>query len=249
MPCYNCEKQIGRVLQKIAKHATMFKSILIVDNRSTDHTAQRAMVEITRLKLDHATVIKNKENYSLGGSHKVAFTYAKAGNFEHVITYHGDDQADITDLVPYLLDGSFKLHDCLLGARFHPSSRLVGYSRFRIFGNKVLNLACSLACDSKVLDMGSGLNLYAKDFYTDRRILSFPNDLTFNIYLVFHAYFNSATVRFFPISWREEDQVSNAKVFRQMLHILKLVLRTTVSKNLLYQNVNTMNYEFDTIKK
>jgi hypothetical protein len=36
-------------------------------------------------------------------------------------------------------------------------------------------------------------------------------------------------VRFFPISWREEDQRSNVKLFQQALRVLGLLLRRAIN--------------------
>lgn len=183
-----------------------------------------------------SSIFQNHENYCLGGSHKVAFTYALKHGYQHVIVLHGDDQADINDLIPFINSGMHLQYDCLLGSRFHPASRLVGYSKFRIFGNKVLNLFCSLACKSDITDMGSGLNMYKVEFLQDQKYMGFPDDLTFNIFLLFHGYFKNARTAFIPISWREEDQISNAKVFKQTFQILKLIKSVVSSPQQLYQS-------------
>ena len=47
-------------------------------------------------------VLKNRENYGLGGSHKVAFNYAIENNFDYIIVLHGDDQGSISDMIPVL---------------------------------------------------------------------------------------------------------------------------------------------------
>ena len=43
VPCYNCAEQIGRVVAKVADRAAPpFAELLLVDNRSTDGTAEAA---------------------------------------------------------------------------------------------------------------------------------------------------------------------------------------------------------------
>ena len=39
--------------------------------------------------------------------------------------------------------------------------------------------------------------------------LNFPNGLTFNYYLLFYTVAKKLSFKFFPLSWREDDQVSN----------------------------------------
>ena len=60
-------------------------------------TVETASAACQREGLANWKVVRNRENYNLGGSHKVAFDYAVAQGFTHVIVLHGDDQADIAD--------------------------------------------------------------------------------------------------------------------------------------------------------
>ena len=51
--------------------------IVIIDNKSTDTTILRAKESIQKLGFEkRVQVIRNSENYGLGGSHKVIFNYA-----------------------------------------------------------------------------------------------------------------------------------------------------------------------------
>ena len=247
IPCYRCENQIERVVYKL-KQSKLEATVLIIDNISPDHTLLKAQQALTKYHVSPAVIIRNSGNYNLGGSHKVAFKYALEHGFSHLIVLHGDDQADIRDLIP-LLEKKYHLeYDCLLGSRFHPHSLLKGYSKFRIFGNKVLNLFCSLVCSAPISDMGSGLNMYSANFFKDARYLTFPNDLTFNVSLLFHSYLAGYKVSFFPISWREEDQVSNAKVFTQMKIILSTIIKVLKEKSALYSGPSQL-YSSEVIYK
>lgn len=241
---YNCKAQISRVLKRLIPFKEDFHGVLLVDNKSQDGTVEEAKKILSEIKLTNSTILINQENVNLGGSHKVAFKFALTHGYDQVVVLHGDDQADFADISP-ILKKKTALADCLLGARFHPESKLLGYSKFRIFGNIVLNIVCSLVCKNKVLDMGSGLNLYSKKFIEDNRYMSFPNDLTFNVSLLFHSYFAGYKVTFFPLTWREEDQISNAKLFKQMKTILALSLKTFFNKHLVYENNTLKEYNYE----
>ena len=220
--CYNCRHQIERVLAKVKEREDWFKEIIVVDNRSADDTAEVAEAAISSLQFDRARVQVNPRNSGLGGSHKFIFDYASnKGNFSHVVILHGDDQADISDLKSIFPlsapDKSF------LGSRFLPESKLSGYSKFRIFGNRVFNALFSLALGSKVQDLGSGLNVFSREIFTKNYVFMCPNDLTFNCWLLIFIIKNSH-YSYFPISWRETDQTSNVRLFSQSFRTLKLVL-------------------------
>ena len=128
IPMYNCEKQIVRVLSQLDAQVCSFLSeVIIVNNRSTDggEDAVREYLSQRHLELP-VRLLRNEENYGLGGSHKVAFQYAIKKRFDYVIVLHGDDQGSLADLVPYLKSREYAQYDCLLGARFLKGSRLEG---------------------------------------------------------------------------------------------------------------------------
>jgi len=225
IPAYRCAKQIVRVLQQFSVEVQrLVDTVMVVDNRSPDDTLEVAQETGKQIFTDcHFKVWLNKENYGLGGSHKAALRYAIENGFTHLIVLHGDDQADIKDIVPLLRSGVHLENDCLLGARFMKGSNLIGYSTFRTFGNVVYNALFSLVVLKSVRDLGSGLNMYRLSALDSYYYETFPDDLTFNYLMLLGSYQKKQKIRFFPISWREEDQVSNVKIVRQAFKVLGLL--------------------------
>lgn len=224
IPGYNCEKQIVRVLAQLDETVLPWISrVIMVNNRSTDNTEAAVLDFMQKTPGFPITLLRNNENYGLGGSHKVAFQYAIENGYDYVIVLHGDDQANIKDLLPLLNSGEFRSYDCCLGARFMKGSILPGYSAFRTFGNRVYNLLFSIVCQRKIYDLGSGLNLYKADMLRSQYYKCFPDDLTFNYCMVMALHFYKQTAKFFSISWREEDQASNVKLFRQAKNVLYML--------------------------
>ncbi|MDB5820804.1 MAG: glycosyltransferase family 2 protein [Rhizobacter sp.] len=202
----------------------LIDTVMVVDNRSPDRTLEVA-IERGRQKLTGCEFIawRNDDNYGLGGSHKAAFRFAVEQGFDYLVVLHGDDQADIRDLIPQLEAGAHREVDCLLGARFMPGSRLIGYSWLRTHGNRVYNALFSLVTLRRIHDLGSGLNLYRLAAFREFYYKGFPDDLTFNYVMLLASYHRRQRVRFFPISWREEDQRSNVKLFNQAFKVLGLL--------------------------
>jgi glycosyltransferase involved in cell wall biosynthesis len=227
IPAYRCEAQLSRVIGQFDRRAQeWFDTVMVVDNRSPDRTLEVA-IERGREQFTHCRFIawRNDDNYSLGGSHKAALRYAVEQGYDYLVVLHGDDQGSIADLIPQLESGAHLATDCLMGARFMAGSRLQGYSRLRTVGNVVYNLLFSLAARRRISDLGSGLNMYRlaplREFY----YRAFPDDLTFNYVMLLGSYHARQSVRFFPISWREDDQVSNVRLFRQAFKVLGLLGR------------------------
>lgn len=230
IPTYHCEAQIGRVISQLdAKLRRFCQELLIIDNGSRDGTIPCAIAALQSVPTLNATVLRNRDNYNLGGSTKIAFNYCLDHGATHCILLHGDDQADLHDLLPWLESGRFRSYDCLLGSRFSRRSHRSGYSGYRLIGNKSLNLILSAITGHRVVDLGSGLNMYAARFLSGREYLQYPNSLTFGVYTLFLAWRPGFRTKFFPIHWREEDQISNARPIAQAMSIIAMALQFRLS--------------------
>ncbi|MEA1937759.1 MAG: glycosyltransferase family 2 protein [Pseudomonadota bacterium] len=232
IPMYNCAAQISRVIGQFSDPAVQkrFAEIVVIDNRSTDDGVEAAKEALAKLEHVKTTLLRNRKNYGLGGSHKAAFDYALAGGHDYLVVLHGDDQGSIHDLVPHIDAGAHRKTECLLGARFMPGSRLEGYSLFRTFGNIVFNALFSLGTLRVLFDLGAGLNMYARPFLERVGYLQCADDLTFNYTLLLRTVGVKGRFRFFPLCWREDDQISNVKLASQAKRTLKLLLRFVVAR-------------------
>lgn len=231
IPAYNCAPQIPRVIAQLTPEVrALISEVIVVNNRSTDATEAAAQAALAKLGSFPAKILRNDGNYGLGGSHKVAFNYARANGFDYCIVLHGDDQGSIADLVPHIRSGLHRNLDCLLGARFMKGSRLSGYSAFRTFGNRVFNLIYAVAAGRPIYDLGSGLNLYAVRNLDPAVYLPCANDLTFNYHMLLRSIASGWRIRFFPLEWREDDQRSNVKLVRQALKVLGIALSYALAR-------------------
>lgn len=225
IPCYNCEKQIIRVLRQLDNGVIeYFSEIIMINNRSTDKTEEVIREWMECHKAVPFKLLRNDENYGLGGSHKVAFQYAADNSFDYVVVLHGDDQGDIHDSLPVIKKKLYRKYDCCLGARFMKGSILEGYSKFRTLGNKIYDILFSLVCGFNVKDLGSGLNIYKVEMLKNKFYLRFPDNLMFNYCMIMAIQYYRQKAMFFPISWREDDQISNVKLFSQAKNVLGMLI-------------------------
>lgn len=226
IPTYNCKPQIGRVLDGFDENLIgRVNKIIIIDNGSIDGTVEAAIDAAEKLNSNKVEVWKNDANYSLGGSHKVAFLAAEKMGCNYVAILHGDDQANTQEL-GLLLDKAEANPDAdaILGSRFSRGSKLVGYDWKRIWGNRVLNVLYTVVSGIKTEDLGSGLNLFKTSTLRDRQYLSFGDNMAFNFDLLLNFYTKHAKLIYHPITWTEEDQVTNARNWKvARLAVEKLV--------------------------
>jgi glycosyltransferase involved in cell wall biosynthesis len=252
IPCYNCERQIGRVLRQFRDvPRNTFEEILVLDNNSQDGTVRAAIDALPTIADTHVVVARNRENYNLGGSHKATFAYAESRAFTHVVVLHGDDQGRIGDVLPLLASGAHRVHDACLGARFMAGSSIEGYSTFRRIGNRIFNLIFQMVLRRRVFDLGSGLNVFGRAVFAREVTTRLPDDLYFNPYLLVTLADRGMRIAFFPISWREDDQVSNVRMASQALRTLGAAREYAADRRFLrtgeHRRVPRDEYVFDVI--
>lgn len=235
IPAYNCEKQITRVLGRLEKSLpSAVTEIIIVDNGSSDGTQASALEWIAAHPQIRSEIkfMKNRVNVGLGGSHKVAFNYAIRNGFKGVITLHGDDQADLgdfTEIVNRWAENQLQA-DAFLGSRFAAGAKLAGYSLLRTIGNRVINAIWSLLLFRRISDLGSGLNFISTEFLARVPYATWPDTLVFNPQQLLALVEKRARIVFLPISWREEDQKSNAVPWRVFISMLTQILAFKVPR-------------------
>ncbi|MBC7404834.1 MAG: glycosyltransferase family 2 protein [Cytophaga sp.] len=215
IPAYRCAGQITRVLDEINdKLASRVAEIAVIDNGSSDDTVQVALDYKKKGRLKNLHIYQNVNNYNLGGTHKVAFLRAQELGLSHVMIIHGDNQAK-SDEGNLLLDyvEEHPETQTVLGSRFSKASTLIGYDWKRIAGNRVLNLTYSIITMRNCQDLGSGLNLFALRDLDQRTYLGFADKLTFNFELLLDLIRRNVKFAYVAITWREEDQTSNARNF------------------------------------
>lgn len=244
IPAYNCEKQIVRVLHQLdEKVCAYFDEILVVNNRSSDHTEGEVLKFIRENPRVNVKLMRNDDNYGLGGSQKMAFHYAIDHGYDYVCMLHGDDQGDIHDFLPMLKKSIHTKHDCILGARFMRGSKLKGYSAFRTFGNLVYDFIFAFVTKRRIYDLGSGLNLYKTEMLKDEFFEKFPDNLMFNYCMILASHYYDHDICFYPVSWREEDQVSNVKMVNQAITVLKMAFAYLFDKEKIKQDYRSVKRE------
>jgi glycosyltransferase involved in cell wall biosynthesis len=249
IPTFNCEKQIPRVLQELLQEWTLWNEheveLLIIDNRSTDHSVHAAKdVLKTAAATCKTNLIRNQHNLGLGGSQKQAFAWAMKHKLDFLVVLHGDHQATPREIQRLLTVAINRpAHAAILGSRFSVGSVRTGYSKIRTLGNGALNLAYSVFSFRRVEDLGSGLNLFRLSAFDLRKVMGYSNGFTFNMDLLLDMIQTKKLFQYCPITWTELDQVSNARNFKVGWSALKTLLQWRFGDREPQENLLGFSYE------
>ena len=197
--------------------------IWVVDNGSLDRSVDVA--SSAQQALSNLRIFVNSENISLGGTHKAVFRKAKENGFTHVVVLHGDDQASPDEINSLIIASVRTAGATVLGSRFMKGATLQGYDFKRVAGNKVLNFVYSIFARRKLTDLGSGLNLFRVSDLAPETYMGFGNSLSFNYELMLDFIQRGVPFSYVPITWREEDQTSNARNIQIFIEAIRILIR------------------------
>jgi glycosyltransferase involved in cell wall biosynthesis len=222
IPMRNCQGKISLLLDKLqGPLLTHFSEILVVDNASDDGSVEEAKQKLLLLEGIKTTLIQNSRNYGFGGSHKIAFNYAKEHGHDFVFVINGDNSANPDAFETVFNDAGFQNFDLILGDRLSCRSKRTGYPFYRFFFNKLISLFASLLSGEFIGDYtGAPMNLYRVHPFLNKfenSIKNFSNEVEFPQFMILYAIYRRMKWKYVPISFTEQDSKTSYKLASQFL--------------------------------
>lgn len=185
IPAYNAEKTLPLVFSRITKSTRdKCQEIFVVDNASTDGTAEAVKSQMKQSGWEKLKLIVNPENLGYGGSQKVAYNHCISHGYSTVVMLHGDAQyaPELVDLVAEKVESG--IADLSFGSRIAGHPLKGGMPLHRFIGNRVLTSFQNFFLNGKLTEYHSGYRVYSvealktvpfdrlsNDFHFDTEIL------------------------------------------------------------------------------
>jgi glycosyltransferase involved in cell wall biosynthesis len=170
VPCYNEEKLIGAVLEKIV-HAQLDgrleKDIIIVDDGSTDNTGDVILQFIRDNCEGNLHFIRHDENQGKGASIRSALPAAKG---EFIVIQDADFEyqpSEYNKLLKPILEGHA---DVVYGSRFRGSEAHRVLFFMHTIGNKFLTFCSNVFTGLNLTDMETGYKMFRTEILKSFRL-------------------------------------------------------------------------------
>lgn len=150
IPCYNEEDGLKTLLPKIPK---FIDEVIIVDNNSTDNTADVA-------KSFGCTVLYEKTP-GYGAAYKCGFLYVSK---DIIITMDGDDTYPIQEIKQNIDDLLQNKYDFITCSRF-PLLNKSAMNFSNILGNKILTIVTKVLFGTSIKDSQSGMWVFKRHIF------------------------------------------------------------------------------------
>lgn len=147
IPAYDCAASIGGVVAGARAHV---ERVLVVDDGSTDDTAERA-------RGAGAEVLRHAANRGKGAALRAGMEWLTARGCARALTMDGDGQHLASEIPALLAASAAAPHALVLGARQIGSQQV---RPVNLFGNRFANRWVEIACGMALPDTQSGFRVY-----------------------------------------------------------------------------------------
>ena len=219
VPVFNEEKGIENVvktLQKILEVSNLKYEIIIVDDGSTDKSAD-ILKNIEGIKF-----IQHPRNIGYGGALKTGIKKAKG---DYIIITDGDGTYPnemIPELVKYIYE-----NDMVVGARAKDSKNIATLRKpMKWFLGKLANYLA----DTDIPDLNSGLRVFKKDIALQFFHI-FPSGFSFTTTITLAMHCNDYDVKYIPIEYGKREGKSKIRPIKDTLNFIQLIWRTVMYFN------------------
>lgn len=159
VPCFNEEKQIGKVLESMPEYVD---KIVVVDDCSRDNTL-KVVKKIDSKNTDKIHIIEHTKNKGVGSAISSGYIWCRENKIDIAVVMAGDGQMDPIDLDALLDPIAEGVADYAKGNRLITGEAFEKIPFVRYFGNSVLTLMTKAASGYwHVTDSQSGYTALGK---------------------------------------------------------------------------------------
>lgn len=213
IPAFNVQDTIEHVVTGTAKHAN---TIIVVDDASADRTVA-ILEQLGVCPLRHAV------NKGYEAALRTGFAHALAGDSDLIVTLDSDGQHDPDDVARFLDEFERSRADLIIGSRLLSKEEWGHFPISRLYGNRAVTFITNLAIGRKVTtDSQSGFRLFTREALESLHLKGERMEISSEI--IAEADRNRLAVREIPIVAKYSKEVSHVHAFRDVLHIVEMLV-------------------------
>lgn len=232
MPALNASSTLERTVQDIPED--LRRSIILVDDRSTDDTVKIAK----RLGI---TVFRHSRTKGYGGNQKTCYKQALKQNPDIVVMIHPDYQYDSTlthELIRPIIEGRY---DVMLGSRIRTRAESLagGMPVYKYFSNRALTLIENIVLGLNLTEFHTGFRAYNKEVLKMLPFKNFSDDFVFDQHMLISAAHSGLRIGEIPVPVRyfpEASSINFRKSIKYGVEILWALCLYILAKTAIFRS-------------
>lgn len=229
LPAYNAERTLERTYNEIP--FDIVDQVILVDDRSTDHTVDEA----TRLGIRH--IVRHQKNLGYGGNQKSCYRKALELQADIVIMLHPDYQytPKLLHSMAYLIAN--EVYPVVLGSRILGNGALRGgMPLYKYVANRALTLVQNLLMGQKLSEYHTGYRAFAREVLCSIHFEANSNDFVFDNQMLAQIFFAGYDIAEITCPTKYFEEASSINLRRSITYGLG-VLRTSAQYFLQKQGI------------
>ncbi len=215
VPARNEEENIENVIRRIEENVDINHELVIVDDHSTDHTAQ--IVEGLNKEFPRVKYVNNPLPAGFANAVITGFKNCTCDTVVPVMGDLCDDLATIEAMFEKINQG----YDIVCGCRYSKGGKRLGGSNFKGVLSRLGGLSLNLLLGIPTHDIANAFKMYRREVIENMDLRSTGFEISMEIPL--KGYYSGLKITEVPTIWKERSKgKSNFKVFKFLPRYLKL---------------------------
>ena len=209
IPTYNEAENVSALVNAINASWPELR-ILFIDDNSPDGTA--AVINSLRNEFEQIEILHRPQKAGLGSAYRLGIKHCLKSNVEAIFQMDADLSHDPEDLLR--MAASLEDASVVIGSRYIPNGRTVGWSKGRKLISRVGSMAAKLSLNTEISDMTSGFVGYRTDALRQIDIDSVVSEgFAYQIEMKTHLHRAGCLLVEMPITFRERAEGSSKMHF------------------------------------
>lgn len=233
IPTYNEIENIESIVRAVFSLHKQF-DLLIVDDNSPDHTAQKVM-ELQK-EFPGRLFLENRAKKSgLGTAYVHGFKWAIAGTYQYIFEMDADFSHNPKDLEKLYDSCHFGRADVAIGSRYVTGVNVVNWPLSRVLLSYFASVYVRAITGMKIHDATAGFMCYKREVLQriDLNAIKFIG-YAFQIEMKYRAYANDFTIAEVPIIFTDrtkgQSKMSNSIIKEAVLGVISLKIRKVFNR-------------------
>ncbi len=215
LPAYNAEKTLLKTLQDIPEG--LADEILLVDDRSSDHTAELAARNPAISK-----VILHEKNQGYGGNQKTCYREALALKADVIVMLHPDYQYDPRLLFAMTSPICYGVYDVMLGSRILGGKAIKGgMPVLKYFLNRLTTFIWNILYRQKLSEFHTGYRAFHRRVLEKIPFEANSDDFVFDHQILAQIFYHKFEIGEVSCPSRYFSEASSIQLYKGTLYLLR----------------------------